>query len=194
MTKRTMIPARELPQLLRHNPDTGVMIWRTRSPVQFAHCKRPAQACAAWNARHAGKRAINSISVEGYLQGTVGGAGTNAHRVMWAMCTGAWASGDIDHINGVRTDNRIDNLRAVTRSENLRNSALSRGNTSGVTGVSWDTAMSKWRADITVNSKAINLGRFRAKSDAISARKAAEIKYGFHENHGMTADKRMMTT
>ena len=71
-----------------------------------------------------------------------------AHRVVWALATGAWPEVEIDHRNGIRDDNRLSNLREATRSQNKHNVGLSRRNTSGLRGVSWFRAGGRWRADI----------------------------------------------
>jgi hypothetical protein len=57
-------------------------------------------------------------------------------------------------------------------------------NRSGHMGIAWDKDGDRWRAYINVNKKRINIGSFADKNDAINARMIAEIKYGFHENHG----------
>ena len=108
-----------------------------------------------------------------------------AHRIIWEMHNGTIPDGyQVDHINGIRSDNRIDNLRIVRNSENSKNQKRKSTNKSGMTGVSWDTQTQRWRAHITVNGKMISLGRYIDKIDALTARKNAEIKYNFHENHG----------
>lgn len=84
---------------------------------------------------------------------------------------------DIDHINGNRLDNRKDNLRICTRSQNLMNKDNSGANTSGKIGVVFDKSRRKWAARIKINSKHINLGRFKQKGDAILTRLLAEDKY-----------------
>jgi hypothetical protein len=91
---------------------------------------------------------------------------------------------EIDHVNHKRDDNRWCNLRVVCRKTNSKNLSISKANCSGVTGVSWHTQRNKWRAYIMVNYKQVNLGLFKTKEEAIKARKEAEIRYGFHVNHG----------
>ncbi len=92
--------------------------------------------------------------------------------------------GHIDHINGDRGDNRISNLRVVTSTENNRNKAINKNNTSGVTGVTWSKSRRKWIAQIHIGKIGKALGGFDRVEDAIAARKNAETRYGFHENHG----------
>lgn len=134
-----------------------------------------------------GKRAFNSADANGYRKGQVMRKTLLAHRVAWAIYYGEWPEGEIDHINGDRADNRISNLRDVTKSENNKNAKRSRRNTTGHIGVYWESLRNKWRADITSGKKTVCLGRFDKKDDAIAARRAAEPQYGFHPNHGRAA-------
>ena len=107
-----------------------------------------------------------------------------AHRVCFLHFYGRWPKDQIDHINHVRHDNRIENLREATNVINHRNRPKQNNNTSGVVGVSYDKEREKWAAFINVNNKKINLGRFVDKFDAICKRKSAETRYEFHQNHG----------
>ena len=87
---------------------------------------------------------------------------------------------DVDHItHGSMThiDNRISNLRFATRSQNCMNTRIKKTNTSGVTGVSFRKDRGMWRARMRVDGIDTQLGYFKEKSDAINARKLAEIKY-----------------
>lgn len=83
----------------------------------------------------------------------------------------------IDHINRDGLDNRVCNLRFATFSQNNMNKGLQKNNTSGCTGVTWHKGTQRWRARIKINRKMIGLGYYQKKSDAIKARKKAEIKY-----------------
>lgn len=84
---------------------------------------------------------------------------------------------EVDHVNGDKLDNRKENLRIASRSENEQNKAPSVKNHSGFKGVSWDRLRSKWRASIGVNRKSVHLGRFDSKTDAIRAYDAAVERY-----------------
>ena len=119
----------------------------------------------------------------GYLNVAIDYKKYLVHRIIWKMVYGTDPN-FIDHISGVKEDNRIENLRSVTRQENARNIKIPKNNTSGTIGVTWNKAKNKWQAQIKVNQKNINLGSFTNINDAIAARKVAEIKYGFHKNHG----------
>lgn len=173
----------EVRSLLRYEPDTGKLYWLERG-VSLFRGKYPAQrSCRSWNARNAGKEAFTAVGASGYREGRIHNRIYRAHRVIWAIAHGEWPE-QVDHINGDRADNRLVNLRAVTRFQNARNTKLPITNTSGVMGVERHVGGTRWRARIKVNRRQIHLGYFVELSDAIAARKAAEKKYGFHANHG----------
>lgn len=174
-----------LHKLLRYNPETGALFWRARTPDMFSSKRQAAEHnCAIWNGRFANKAAFTANTNWGYKQSSVFDQKMLAHRVAWAMHYGEWPRYEIDHINGIRSDNRISNLRDVTSSENGRNSQRMKNNTSGQTGVSWDRSRDQWVAYIRASGRILNLGRFLLKGDAIAARKAAEVEHGYHQNHG----------
>lgn len=108
-----------------------------------------------------------------------------AHRIIWEMHNGPIPEGyEIDHLDHNPSNNALDNFRLVLGVENARNRPKNKNNTTGHTGVSYDKQRHKWYASIMVNYKSIALGRFDNLEDAIKARQEAEIKYGFHPNHG----------
>jgi hypothetical protein len=108
-----------------------------------------------------------------------------AHRVIWALAHGDIPEGmSIDHINGNGADNRLSNLRLTSHSENLKNSRLSRKNTSGALGVYWKKDVCKWVATIAINGKNKMIGAFDDIEAARLARKKADGLYGYHPNHG----------
>lgn len=112
----------------------------------------------------------------GYLYVGVDDKRFLAHRVVFVWHHG-YLPPDVDHINGVRLDNRIENLRAASRGENLQNSKKSTRNTSGFKGVSWCKRKLKWRANICENYKQISLGYFDTPEAAHEAYKAAALKH-----------------
>ena len=105
-----------------------------------------------------------------------------AHRLAWFLYYGKWPDCEIDHIDHDRSNNRIENLREASTSVNSRNKSKIKSNKSGVNGVF--LVGEKWGASIGVDGKMVWLGTFKRKEDAVVARKIADIKYGFHPNHG----------
>lgn len=99
-----------------------------------------------------------------------------AHRVAWCLITGDWPTKEIDHINGVKNDNRFLNLREATRRENSRNQSITSKNTSGFKGVSFHKRTGKWRADIQLNGSQKSLGSFYSREEAFEVYKKASIE------------------
>jgi hypothetical protein len=165
-----MITQDALKELLSYNPETGDFTWL--------------------------KAITNSIRVGG-LAGTCNNLGYwkikifgklyGAHRLAWLYTYGSFPPDQTDHINGRRDDNRIENLRAVTNSENTRNGKRRYTNTSGVTGVRWRKQDQSWQAQISDKGKQLHLGLFKDLFSAVAVRKSAESKYGYHPNHGRGA-------
>lgn len=123
----------------------------------------------------------------GYLLIQVNHSRHPAHRLAWLYMYGEFPDAEIDHINGVRDDNRIANLRAVTKLENARNRRLQKTNVSGVSGVGWHRAASKWSVRIRVDFKEKWLGTYDDFFEAVCVRKSAENRLGYHPNHGRAA-------
>ena len=169
-----------LEELFEYNPETGFVINKHR-PIEYFKTKN---AYSAFNTHQAGKRA-GSVK-DSFRRISLFKKFYPEHRLIWALYYKEWPSKKmvIDHINGDPFDNRIDNLRLVTHRENSMNRRLSCNNKSGVIGVHYYSSREQWQAQITSQGKKINLGRFDNFDDAVKARKDAEIKFGFHENHG----------
>lgn len=110
------------------------------------------------------------------------------HHLAWFLYHGRWPTEAIDHINGVRDDNRIENLREVTHAENCKNRRRMKNNSSGVQGVYYSERHKMWKANIQANGHAVFLGYYRTIDEATIARKAAERALGYHKNHGSTID------
>ena len=186
--KATLRPDR-LAQVLRYEPDTGRLYWRERSaedfPATFARCRRKAaELAASFNTKFAGRQALTANNGTGYRTGSVLGLPCLAHRVAYALHHGHWPEGQIDHMNGDRSDNRAENLRSVSHKENGRNVQRPAHNRSGVIGVSWNRERGLWYASIQVDGRTKSLGRYARLSDAVAARKAAEQRFGFGPTHG----------
>ena len=127
---------------------------------------------------------MTTLDTSGYCQGKLLGKPYLAHRVAFLVMTGDWPSGHVDHINGNRADNRWENLRQVTRFENQKNQKLYKNNKSGVMGVYFQRASEKWVARISLEGTEKYLGVFSDFEEAVAVRRAAEIKYEYHDNHG----------
>jgi hypothetical protein len=178
---------RPSPEILRsvftYDEVSGNLIFKRRPISMFEGGQRPLNSMSLWNATWEG-RVAGSMNDRGYIRVSVFGKQYLAHKVIFAMRDGEWPISEIDHINGNPSDNRLCNLRFVSRVENMQNMAISSRNKSGALGVFWDTQRGKWSATIKVNDKIIYLGSFIDVASAAVARKVAERKYGFHPNHG----------
>jgi hypothetical protein len=151
--------------LLDYDPATGMLTWR----------RRPG-AYKGWNERYVGTTA-GTRDTHGYLRVSIHGRQYAAHRLVWAHVHGEWPSGQIDHKNGVRDDNRIANLRVATGSQNQQNIPPRRGSASGIKGVSRNGG--RWQAHIRTPGRRIYLGMFKTPEEAGRAyREAAARLHG----------------
>jgi hypothetical protein len=176
----TDIEPSTLRALLSYDSTTGRLTWLERPLGSFP----VERAGRAWNTRYAGRPAFARFDREGYYKGTLSKRTLQGHRVAWAIYYGSWPDGQIDHINGDRTDNRIANLRVVDHVENGRNRRLSKRNRTGVTGVRQIPGRTRWSATITVRNRQVFIGSYASFDAAAAARKNAERSFGFHQNHG----------
>ena len=164
----------ELRKLLRYEPETGKLFWRYRPLNMF----KDSRAHRSWNSQFSGKEAFTA-NCNGYLLGSIHNKRYKSHRVIWAIYHGEWPNNEIDHINGVKNDNKIFNLRDSTHAQNLKNRSISSKNTSGYKGVSWDKNKKKWISSITVDGTQKFLGYFTEREQAASSyRMAAERHFG----------------
>lgn len=154
-----VITLKKLKSILRYDGDTGQFIWLER--------KVRSKGDKVFNTRYAGNVAGRSKpDAWGYNTITIRINGVaeyyRAHILAWFYFYGSWPpiGQELDHVNRDRWDNRIENLRLATRSQNNLNSKISRRNTSGVKGVCWDAVRSKWRAEIKRDGEVFHLGRY----------------------------------
>lgn len=168
MANQDLLSQQELKNRVTYDPDSGNFVWRTSSGTVKA-----------------GYRS-KSLDTSGYFQIQILGKRYLHHRLAFLYMTGQFPLEEVDHINGIRTDNRWLNLRLVSRLENRKNVRMLDSNTSGHVGVRWLEDRGKWRAYIKSDRKQKMLGYFDHLSDALAARAAAERERGFHENHGRT--------
>lgn len=146
--------------MLHYDSASGIFTWLVGGRP---NCKIGGRAGSVQNTKY---RAI-SINCQSYLE----------HRLAWLYVHGEWPKHTIDHINGDRADNRLDNLRAATRSQNQHNRAKDKRNTSGHKGVHWSSQHQKWRARICVNRKTKCLGVFDDVQAAAQAYRRAAAMY-----------------
>ena len=152
-----MLSLHYLKSILDYNPMTGLFKW----------------LIDIGNGINANDTA-GTLHSNGYVYITIDGKMYRAHRLAWFYYYENDAPTEIDHKNRIRNDNRIDNLRLITHINNLRNTNLYSNNTSTVTGVVFEKSRNKWRAQIIVNKKTYNLGRFIEFDDAVCCRLATE--------------------
>ena len=175
MSLKPLLPlpsAEFLRNYLSYDPETGILTWKVR--VENYRMAKP------FNKKCAGREALASISKCGYKYGSiVSRRKLTAHRVIWKMHYGE-EPGEIDHINGIRTDNRLCNLRVVTRSENQRNKALEPKNKTGCYGVTYYKPSKSYRVRILGR----HIGMFSDLQEAVAVRKLAEKQEGFNQGHG----------
>ena len=126
---------------------------------------------------------VGTVLKNGYIHIGICGKKYYAHRLAYLVSFG-YMPEQVDHTDHCRTNNSISNLRDANATDNARNRSLHSNNTSGVMGVYWKDKSKRWESSIRVDGKSLHLGRFIKFSDAVDARKNAEVLYGFHTNHG----------
>lgn len=160
-----MLDPKTLRALIKYCPKTGQLIWKFRERSAFKSDKD----FKRWNNRYAGTFALNSDNGKGYMHGGIMGKLHKAHRVAWAIHYGEIPAHFIDHVNGNKSDNRIENLRVATNSQNKMNMPHPRNNTSGFKGVSFYKRNGRWRAGIGANGKQKTIGYFDSPEEAYAA-------------------------
>lgn len=168
---KTFVTAEHVRALLDYDPATGVFTRRVRTSSQVA----------------VGERA-GTLDSGGYRRIRIGNQRYQAARLAWLWVHGRWPAHEIDHINRVRNDDRIANLREATRIEQEGNKGPPAHNNSGLRGVSWDKRDRRWRAGIRINGRKRNLGNFSTKEEASAAYGAAAREH-FGEFFNVAAER-----
>jgi len=159
--ERDAYTAEQVRRMLDYDPKTGILTWRHRSE----HPRR-------WNSRYAGKPA-GTKGKTGYVYIELrSGLPASAARIAWLIVTGAWPERMIDHRNGVRDDNRWENLRLADNSQNSTNKAKQRNNASGFVGVHFNRQNGKWRACVNLRRVRHDVGFFATAEEAAKARES----------------------
>jgi hypothetical protein len=152
-----ILPIETLQRLFRYEHETGNVYWIAEGKGRIK------------------KKAAGTVVKAGYIGIMIDGKRYYAHRIAWALHHGKHPTDQLDHINGIKTDNRIVNLREATNSQNGKNLSLNKNNKTGYSGVCFKS--NAWTAYIKVDYTNLYLGRFAKKEDAIAARLKAEQEF-----------------
>jgi hypothetical protein len=142
----------ELKELLHYNQDTGIFTWIAKNKI------------------------AGGINSQGYVAIKIKNKIYKAHRLAWLYVHGVWPS-IVDHINRIKNDNKLSNLRLATQSENQFNSNLRKDNTSGIKGITWHKPAKKWLVQIRINKKKTYIGIYEDFEMARIAIDLARKKY-----------------
>jgi len=163
-----MLTQEKLKERLHYDPLTGDFTWKA------IRCTRMRDGSVA-GGKNGG----------GYVHIKINGKKHYAHRLAWLYTHGSFPENHIDHINGNTSDNRIENLREATQSQNAMNRIIRVDNKSGFKGVHFDKGAGKYKAQIMINGKRVCLGLFDCPKKASGAYAAAADKhYKQFANHG----------
>jgi len=158
-----MLTQARLKELLHYCPDTGAFTWR----INRGRNAKVGQIAGTFN--------------RGYVMIKIDGKSYGAHRLACLYSVGKLPE-EVDHSNGDKSDNKLNNLLFVDHAKNMKNLPKQKRNKTGVTGVG--VLRGYYQANIRVNRKLLYLGFYADFFEAVCARKSAELKYNFHPNHG----------
>lgn len=152
-------------ECVSYNKETGIFTWKKRPLSHF----KTEMACKTFNTRFCSAVCGSKLS-NGYMKVRLFGADYLSHRMAYFYVNGVFPQNQIDHINGVRTDNKFANLRSVTNKENSHNrQQLNKNSSTGLTGVTFDKARKLFVSSIQIDGKHKHLGRFKSKEEAYEA-------------------------
>lgn len=164
-TKPTQTQLREY---LSYDENTGELVW----------IKKPSKKTVL------NSRAGSLVTTTGYRSIHIFGKSYPEHHIIWCWYYGYYPTKQIDHIDQIRDNNRIKNLREVTQAVNSRNRSRRRNTRVEEAGIWFNRRTRRYVAEITLNQKKVYQRSFENVEDAITSRKAKLIELGFHENHG----------
>jgi hypothetical protein len=167
VAEKVTLTAEKARELLDYDPVTGILRWRVDRFV------------LPWRKNASAGEVAGSLRRDGYRRVSIDRKEYMSHRLAWLISHGAWPAGEIDHINGNVSDNRLCNLRDVTHAQNQRNMKVFKTNRCGLKGVTWHKKGRKWQARIVINGRHTHLGLFdtaEAANEAYVA--AAKLHYG----------------
>lgn len=155
-----MLTQERLMQKVHYDPISGIFTWKKgRGPVK-------------------GGSVAGRPHFQGYVRISIDYKDYLAHRLAWLYVHGEWPSDEIDHANGNKTDNRIENLRQATRAENCRNVKVHKRNRLGIKGVSErDDCVKRFSSQIRIDGKVRQLGRYETAEEAKAAYDEAALKH-----------------
>jgi hypothetical protein len=167
-----------LSKIIQYNPLTGMLKWLPRPPSMFPNNG----TWKSWNSRCAGKFVL-CVDQIGYISTSILDKKYHAHRLAFFIHNG-YMPEIVDHVNGIKTDNRAINLRAANKSLNACNSKMRSDNTSGIKGVGWHSQTGKWRARVVFEGVEYSLGLFVDKlaAELVVKGKRAELHKEFAKN------------
>jgi hypothetical protein len=163
-----MLTQERLKELFSYDPETGL----------FVRIKKSGKSCSRIGS------IVGAIGSHGYFMISIDNTRYLCHRLAFLYMTGNWPLAYVDHIDQNKRNNRFKNLREVSNRENMQNSSIPKHSTTRILGVSYEKRRKCWRATICVDGKQVYLGQFKTPEEAGDARKDANLKYGFHKNHG----------
>ncbi len=159
---RSDFTAEYLRSVMRYDPETGHFYWLIRAARRVRIGDR-----------------VGCLHPTGYWTICIRDRRYKAHRLVWLYVHGQWPGEEIDHKNGIPSDNRLCNLREASHGQNRANAKRQKNNTSGFKGVSFSRVMGKWQASLRKDRRLIPLGYFDTPEEAHGAYcRGAEISFG----------------
>jgi hypothetical protein len=152
-------------ECFKYDSVTGIVRWRFRPEYHFAN----KNVFKGWNVKYAGRK-VDGLNDNGYIQVAVDNTKWLLHRLIWKLHTGNDPPEYIDHKDHARSNNKWNNLRAATKSQNNMHRKQQHG-------LYYDKRWGKWNVKIKKDRKTTYLGAFDSKEEALAVRKAAEKKY-----------------